>query len=144
MAAALPNEVFLSHSNQNRQFADKLAEVLRFHNVPVWYSQINIIGAQQWHDEIGEALRRCDWFAIVLSQDSVESEWVKHELMYALRDNRFKNKIIPIVYEHCDPERLSWILPEFQFINFVENFDDGCRDLLRMWGLGYKIRNVEP
>ena len=142
MAAALPNEVFLSHSNQNRQFADTLAGVLRRHGVPVWYSQVNIIGAQQWHDEIGEALRRCDWFAVVLSQPSVESDWVKHELIYALTHNRFKNRIIPITYEPCDTERLSWILPEFQSINFIDNFDDGCRDLLRMWGLGY--RKPEP
>jgi hypothetical protein len=138
MAAALPNEVFLSHSNQNREFADTLAEVLRRYGVPVWYSQINIIGAQQWHDEIAEALRRCDWFAVVLSQPSVESDWVKHELIYALTHNRFKNRIIPITYEPCDTERLSWILPEFQSINFIDNFDDGCRDLLRMWGLGYR------
>ena len=135
MAAALPNELFLSHSNQNRDFADTLADVLRRRGVQVGYSQINIIGAQQWHDEIGEALRRCDWFAVVLSEPSVESEWVKHELMRALRDNRFKNKIIPMLYEPCDFERLSWILPEFQFINFTDNFDDGCRDLLRIWGL---------
>jgi hypothetical protein len=138
MASALPKEVFLSHSNLNRDFAHILAEILRRHGVPVWFSQTNILGAQQWHDEIGSALYRCDWFLLILSPQSVESLWVKHELMFALRNNRFENRIIPIIYEACDPERLSWILPSFQMINFADNFELGCRELLRTWGLGYQ------
>jgi threonine aldolase len=48
MSAVLPNEVFLSHSSFDRQFASELAEVMRRHGIPVWYSQTNILGAQQW------------------------------------------------------------------------------------------------
>lgn len=96
----------------------KLAEELRRHGVPVWYSKTNIFGAQKWHDEIGDALNRCDWFVIVLSPDSVESMWVKRELLFALQENRFDNKIVPIVYNSCDYKKLSWVLPSFQMINF--------------------------
>ncbi len=75
-----PKEIFLSHSNLDRSFADSIAETLRGHGIPVWYSQTNILGAQQWHDEIGEALKRCDWFIVVLSPNSVQSMWVKREV----------------------------------------------------------------
>jgi hypothetical protein len=34
------------------------------------YSRTNLVGAQQWHDEIGAALQCCDWFAIVLSPNA--------------------------------------------------------------------------
>jgi hypothetical protein len=143
MSAALPNEVFLSHSNHDRDFADSLAEVMRGHGIPVWYSQTSIIGAQQWHDEIGAALRRCDWLAVVLSTQSIESVWVKRELLYALRQNlRFENKIIPIIYEACDYERLSWTLSAFQIVDFTRTFAEGCADLLRIWGLGYRDRDL--
>lgn len=54
----MPNEVFLSHSSEDRDFADSLAEVVRAHGIPVWYSDTDIRGAQQWHDEIGAALQR--------------------------------------------------------------------------------------
>ncbi len=114
MSASLPHEVFLSHSDIDREFAGSLAEVIRRHGIPVWYSQTNILGAQQWHDEIGAALRRCDWFAVVLSPQSVESMWVKRELLYALNHDRFENKIVPIIYQPCDHERLSWTLSEFR------------------------------
>ena len=60
MAVALPQEIFLSHSANDREFINKLANAIRRHGLPVWYSQTNILGAQQWHDEIGDALQRCD------------------------------------------------------------------------------------
>ncbi|MDE0040336.1 MAG: hypothetical protein OXU77_22650 [Gammaproteobacteria bacterium] len=45
--------------------------MLREHGVPVWYSDTNIRGAQQWHDEIGAALRRCDWLIVVLTPERI-------------------------------------------------------------------------
>lgn len=132
-----PNEVFLSHSSGDQIFAIELAEMMRRHGIPVWFSKTNIIGAQQWHDEIGVALNRCDWFALILSPNSVESMWVKRELIYVLQQNRFENRIVPLLYQTCDFARLSWVLPSFQIIDFQNNLDDGFRDLLRIWGLGY-------
>ena len=62
----LPKEIFLSHSTLDEPFVTSISEVLRRHGIPVWYSRTNILGAQQWHDEIGAALKRCDWLALVL------------------------------------------------------------------------------
>ena len=134
----LPQEIFLSHSDHDRQFVQELVAVLRRHGLPVWYSRTNIRGAQQWHDEIGAALHRCDWFVLVLSPSAVESIWVKRELLFSLRENRFDNKIVPLLYQDCDYERLSWTLPDFQMIDFTQAFEQGCRDLLRVWGVGYQ------
>ena len=133
----LPTEVFLSHSDQDRQFATDLAEMMRYHGIPVWYSRTNILGAQQWHDEIGAALRRCDRFVLVLSPRSVRSIWVKREFLFALQQNRFVNKIVPILYESCNWEQFSWTLSSFQMVDFTGTFEQGCRDLLRIWGVGY-------
>jgi hypothetical protein len=65
-APSLPHEVFLSHSHEDREIAEAITSVLRSHGVPVWYSPASIMGAQQWHDEIGLALERCDWFCFFL------------------------------------------------------------------------------
>jgi hypothetical protein len=138
MSVVLPHEVFLSHSSRDRQFATDLADVMRRHGIPVWYSQTNILGAQQWQDEIGAALQRCDWFVLVLSPNSAESRWVKRELSYALQQNRFENRIVPIVYQASNFEQLSWTVSLFQMIDFTSVLDHGYRDLLRIWGLGYQ------
>jgi TIR domain len=134
----LPQEVFLSHSDRDRPFVTELADMMRHHGIPVWYSRTNILGAQQWHDEIGAALRRCDWFVLVLSPNAVESIWVKRELLFSLQQNRFEDKIIPLLYQPCTYERLSWTLSLFQMVDFTQTFEQGCRDLLRVWGLGYR------
>jgi hypothetical protein len=138
MAVVLPHEVFLSHSSQDGQFAADLAGVIRRHGIPVWYSQTNILGAQQWQDEIGAALLRCDWFVLVLSPNSASSMWVKRELSYALQQNRFENRIVPIVYQPSNFEQLSWTLSLFQMIDFTALVEDGYRNLLRVWGMGYQ------
>ena len=49
-----PKEVFLSHSSANDVVTRRLAETLRNHGIPVWYSATNIRGSQQWQDEIGK------------------------------------------------------------------------------------------
>lgn len=134
---SVPQEVFLSHSSADREFTAKLADVLRRHGVPVWYSETDIQGAQQWHDEIGTALQRCDWFVVVLTPDAVASMWVKRELLFSLQQDRFDGRIAPVLSESCNHDELSWTLASLQMVNFMDNFDQGCRDLLRIWGLGY-------
>ena len=134
----LPDEVFLSHSSLDHTFVTSIAEVMREHGIPVWYSRTDIVGAQQWHDEIGTALKRCDWFILILSPNSVKSVWAKRELLYALNDNHYADKIIPLLYQPCDYEQLSWTLSLLQMVDFTQEFDEGCRALLRIWGLGYK------
>lgn len=136
----LPKEVFLSHSSKDREIATEIAEVIRSHGIPVWYSKTNIVGAQEWHDEIGAALKRCNWFVLVLSPSALRSAWVKNELLFALNQRRFKNRIVPLLYKSCKYERLSWTLSNFQIIDFRESSQDGYRELLRVWGLGYKTK----
>jgi hypothetical protein len=134
----IPNEAFLSHSSSDQIFARHLTDELRRHGVPIWYSKTNILGARQWHDEIGDALKRCDWFIVILSPKAVESMWVNREVTYALQQDRFANRIVPLLHQDCDFERLSWVLSSIQMVDFQGDFEAGCRDLLRVWGIGYK------
>jgi len=133
----LPNEVFLSHSSIDRAFATEVAGLLRRHGMPIWYSEINIIGAQQWHDEIGAALKRCDWLVVLLSRNSVESIWVKREVLFALNDRRYAERIVPVLYQPCDYDQLSWTL---SLLEITQGLENGWRELLRVWGVGYRPR----
>lgn len=134
----LPHEVFLSHSSNDQAFASSVVAMMRRHGIPVWHSQTNIVGARQWHDEIGAALKRCDWFAILLSPSSVNSMWVKREVLFALKDQRYADRIVPVLYQPCDYDELSWTLSLLQTVDFTGDVDDGYRALLRVWGVGYQ------
>lgn len=130
--------VFLSHSSKDRAFVVRLARIFKDHQVRYWYSATHIVGATQWHDEIGRALVRCDWFLVVLTPASVQSQWVKRELLFALSEERYNEKIIPLLSRPCEYSRLSWALPEFQLVDFSGGFDAGCRQLLRIWRIEYR------
>src|SRR5437667_11978369 len=125
-------EVFLSHASHDHAKARRLRELLVAHGVPVWFSQHHIRGAQQWHDEIGEALARCGWFMILLTPHAVKSMWVKRELNYALIERRYKDRIIPLLFKECDIKALSWTLPQFQSIDFTKGYSQACDKLLRV------------
>ena len=133
-----PSEVFISHSSRDRAFVSRLVTLLRKKKIPFWYSPKHIVGAAQWHDEIGKALARCDWFIVVLTPRSVDSHWVKKELLYALNNARYEDRIVPILVRDCNLQRLSWTLDQIERIDFRAGFAAGSQDLLRIWGITAK------
>ncbi len=137
-------KVFISHSSRDRRFVARIARFLKQRKISYWYSATHIVGAKQWHDEIGRALRQCNWFLLVLTPDAVRSHWVKRELMFALNEHRYNERIIPLLYKPCKYPRLSWALPGFEIVDFTSNFEAGCRQLLRVWNLEYKPKPMRP
>jgi len=133
-----PREAFLSHADADRAFVRRLAKAMRKHRMGAWFSKAHILSGEQWHDKIGDALDRCDWFLLVLSPNAVKSKWVKHELLYALREDRYNERIVPIVRRKCKYRQLSWTLQGFQFVDFTHGFASGCRDLFRRWGIEFR------
>lgn len=129
----VPEEVFLSHATADREAATGLATLLREHGLCVWFSQTDLRGAQNWHDEIGLALGRCEFFIVLLSKSSVRSEWVKRELCYALRTPRYNGRILPILLEPCDYESLSWTLGGMQIIPAYDR-----ASILLTWGIALR------
>jgi hypothetical protein len=134
----LVSELFVSHAAADHAFVEPLVGTIRRHGLPVWYSKTNLVGAQQWHDEIGAALERCDWFLVVLSPNSVESIWVKRELLFALSEKRYTNRIIPLLYQPWEYKKLSWVLNNFQRVDFTNGEEEGYHALFQSWGLGYR------
>jgi hypothetical protein len=137
--APRPKEVFLSHAAKDREFVECLASTLKRHGISYWYSATHITGAKKWHDAIGRALGRCDWFLIVLTPNSVRSSWVKRELLFALNEVRYNERIIPVLAKRCDFAHLSWTLPEIQFVDFRKSFEQGCRQLMKIWKVKYRV-----
>lgn len=107
----VPTKVFVSQSHKDQALVEWLVGVLRRRPIPVSYSDTEIQGAQQWHDEIGRALKLYDWFVLVLSPNAVASRWVKREFWYTLQQDRFEGRIASPLHRECDYEQLSWILP---------------------------------
>ena len=134
-------KVFLSHSHKDRAFVERLTKVLEQNRVAYWYSETQIRGGEQWHDEIGRGLNQCNWFLVVLTPASVRKtrlNWVKRELLFALKERRYAERIIPVLLKPCKYSQLSWTLDESQFVDFTEDFESGCQKLLRIWNINFR------
>ncbi len=102
----------------------------------MWTAPAKIRGAQDWHDEIGRALARCDWFVVALTRRSVKRPWVRRELLYALHETRYHGRIVPLLFQKCAVEELSWTLrSSMQIIDFTADAAQAGRDVLKIWGL---------
>ena len=124
------HELFLSHAAPNRKFVERLARALDARGLRYFYSKRHIAGARQWHDELGVALARCNWFVLVLSKACVKSIWVKRELLYALESPQYRDPIVPLLFERCAASTLSWTLSSFQHVDFTHGFDAGFEALV--------------
>src|SRR3954469_5773414 len=94
--------VFISHSSLDHAVVEREIIVpLRQNGVQTWYSPDNVETAAEWETRIREGLRKCDWFLVVLTPQSVQSEWVKSEVDWALTEK--KGCVIPVLVETCDP-----------------------------------------
>jgi hypothetical protein len=129
-----PREIFFSHASIDRVAADKIVFRLRRVGLRVWYSKTHLKGAQQWQAEIGAALKRCDWFVVLLSPAAVKSKWVERELAYALQHDQYDRHIVPLLLRGCNYERLSWTLGAIQMIDSTKGPEAGADTLLKLWG----------
>ena len=129
------HELFLSHATPNRLFVERLARRLDKQGIHYFYSKRHIAGARQWHDELGAALDRCNWFVVALSKQAVKSVWVKRELLFALQSRQYQERIVPLLLENCPASKLSWTLPSFQYVDFRRGFDPGYEALLAALGV---------
>jgi hypothetical protein len=96
-------KAFVSHSTQDRSFADRFAGDLRRYGVDAWYSRWEIKPGDSIRAKIDEGLEGCEFFIIVLSKTSVNRPWVKTELDAATvgKINGKVRKIIPVKIDDC-------------------------------------------
>jgi uncharacterized protein YjbI with pentapeptide repeats len=74
----------ISYASQDQEFVERLYIDLQSHSVRCWFAPEDVkMGEKFWHS-IDESLRLYDKLLVVLSQHSVNSEWVEGEVMAAL------------------------------------------------------------
>jgi uncharacterized protein YjbI with pentapeptide repeats len=93
---------FISYAFEDQDFADRLYADLQNKGVRCWFAPHDIMAGAKLHEQIDEAIRLHDKLLLILSPDSMESEWVKTEIAKArkreVRDNRrvlFPIRLVP-------------------------------------------------
>ena len=89
---------FISHSTADKAFADRLHADLQAKGVRCWYAPHDMKGGKKIHDQIGDAIRQHEKLLLILSESSINSEWVKQEITKAKKreDTEGKRVLFPI------------------------------------------------
>jgi hypothetical protein len=85
---------FISYSSKDQDFAERLHADLQQRGVRCWYAPEDLsIGEKFWH-QIDKSIRLYDKLLVVLSKNSIESEWVEREVMAALEKEHQHKKLV--------------------------------------------------
>jgi len=79
---------FISHSSKDAEFARRIHGRLAQEGLRVWYAPEDLRAGRKLFDQIDEAIRMYDRLLLVLSGQSMESEWVRTEIKKARRKER--------------------------------------------------------
>ncbi len=74
---------FISYSTKDQEFADRLYADLQAKGVRCWFAPHDIRGGRKIHEQIDEAIRLHDKLLLILSEDSMASDWVQSEIAKA-------------------------------------------------------------
>ncbi len=130
----MPNQenkpkVFISYSRKDIHFARRLAGDLEQAGFDVWWDISDLKGGDDWVRFIPAAITSSQYFVVLLSPNSVQSEWVEKEYSYAIR---LRKKIIPAMIKPCE---VPFSLHTINYVDFVNvDYATGANNLLAALG----------
>ena len=108
--------VFLSHNHKDKDFVRRLASDIESHGIRVWLDEAEMKIGDSLIQKIREGIDNVDYFAVILSNNSVKAPWVENELDVAMNYQiAGKIKILPIILEEIE-------LPSFLIGKLYSNF----------------------
>jgi hypothetical protein len=85
---------FISYSTKDQVFAERLHADLQNKGVRCWFAPHDLpIGAKTW-DAIDEAIKSRDKLLLILSKNSINSDWVEDEVQKAFAEERDRKQLV--------------------------------------------------
>ncbi len=125
--------IFLSHSCKDNKFAHWLYRKLCSANLSVWYDKYEILIGDSVVQRIEMGLEGTEFLIVIVSPESVKSNWIKAELEPKILQQITEQKItiLPIVLGKIDHGNISPFLRGKKWIRFSRNgSDEQFRELL--------------
>ena len=115
----LTKQVFLSYTKKQQRLGSAVARELLDRQLDVWDAYSMPTGSPI-EESIRDALKASDSMVAILDPFSFSSSRVRNELDYALFDERYKGRLLPVFVgaKKSDFARLPWILNRFQLLRF--------------------------
>ncbi len=147
MAPKSPSKpgVFLSHTHADKAFARRLAEDLKAGGARVWIDEAEIRVGDSLIGKIREGIDSMNFLAVILSPESVGSEWVNREVDIAMNQEieGRRVKVLPLLLRSCP---LPGFLQGKKYADFThpESYQTSLAALLLALGIPPPPRELEP
>lgn len=96
---AAPYTVFVSHSSKDNWIAGQIAKEVQALGGEPWFDLNRLRGGDAFQEEILEAIRDCTEAIVLISPNSVNSQWVSYEIgavaVQGKRVTPFLNNVAP-------------------------------------------------
>lgn len=96
----IPIEVFLSHADEDKAIARRIADALEKYQVKTFAAHDDIDAGDDWETTLINKIRDCDLFVALLSENFHNAHYTDHEVGIARGLNR---PIIPIRIDNTSP-----------------------------------------
>ena len=129
---------FISYSSEDSHDARRISEAIRATGQSIFFDEWSIDPSDSIVTKISDALLKHDTLALILSPNSIKSQWVRKELDSALMAQLSGHdiKLLPLLIEDCE---VPILLKDIQYIDFTKGFEDGLIELIKY----IKQRRVE-
>jgi AraC-like DNA-binding protein len=124
-------KIFISYSHHDKEFVSRLTVDLENTGIRVSLAVNDIYLGDYIAEKLGEGISKADFFLLVISSNSVKSNWVEHEYKTALNaqlPQGISPKIIPILIENV---QLPILLKDIKYADFSTGYDRGLVQLLK-------------
>lgn len=101
------HDVFISYSSRENEAAEAVRNILEKNQIPCWMAPRDIPSGSNYAKEIPVAIRGCQVFVLMFSENAQSSPWVLRELDTAVNCGKV---IIPFMLENCQ------LSDEFNFL----------------------------
>jgi hypothetical protein len=122
--ADVPISIFISYARSDSTFVDRLESDLRSYGFDTWVDRQRLEGGVEWARVIEQEILRREAFIVVLSPDSIISNWVLREIAVATSAAR---RIIPIIARPVSHVPIEII--GIQNVDFSASYTDGLQQL---------------
>lgn len=130
ICAVEEHDVFISYSSIDIEFADRIRELLQSKGVSCWMAPDSITYGDDYTSSIPYGIGNCRVFILLLSEHSMQSEWVPKELDSAIS---IKKKIIPFkIDDSMLSMSFSFCLVNVHRIEAFSRFDEACEELVHV------------
>jgi TIR domain-containing protein len=107
--------VFISAAASDAPRVRDLTERLKAAGVEAWNSAIEALPGANVSAEMGRAIGRADAIVVLVSPAAMKSAWVRREIQFALGQERFENRLIPVLIKRTPSNEIPWILRDLQW-----------------------------